>query len=208
MTALPGREPATDGDLWSRQEALQAEASEVLAGLDLTARLAPLGPVLLAGSYVSGLMCWRDLDVMVHVGPRFSKHDVLSLVRDFIGRPDVIGFDYRDERGARSPTGTKRDERYHVVILVVRDGQTWRIDVTLWLNDPHENVTAWHEALRDRTTDEQRAAVLRIKDVWHRSPLYPDLIGGYEIYTAVMDDGVRTPQQFATWLADHGHPVA
>src|SRR5262245_19740188 len=197
MTAVPGLEPATDEDLWSRKLTLQREAREVLAALDLTSTLARLGPVLVTGSYVSGLMCWRDLDVMVHVGPRFSPRDVLSLVRDFIDRPDVIGFDYRDERGDRSPTKTVRDERYHVGILLVRDGQTWRIDLTLWLNDPHENVTAWHEALRDRITDEQRAAVLRIKDVWHRSPNYPDVVGGYGIYTAVMDDGVRTPRQFA-----------
>ena len=47
------------------------------------------------------------------------------------------------------------------------------------------------EALRDSITDEQRAAVLRIKDVWFRLPSYPDQIGGFEIYTAVIDDGVQ-----------------
>jgi hypothetical protein len=29
-----------------------------------------------------------------------------------------------------------------VVIELARDGSTWRIDLTLWLNDPHANVTA------------------------------------------------------------------
>jgi hypothetical protein len=150
-------------------------------------------------------MCWPDLDVMVHVGGGFSPEEVLSLLRRIVDRPGVVGFDYRDERGVRSPTGTARDERYHVVILVSRNDQTWRIDLTLWLNDPHANVTAWHEALRETITAEQRSAVLRIKDVWHRLPDYPDRIGGLQIYTAVIDDGVRTVQQFATWLADHGY---
>jgi hypothetical protein len=37
---------------------------------------------------------------------------------------------------------------------------------------------------------------LRIKDDWHRRPAYPHHVGGLEIYTAVIDDGVRTPDQF------------
>jgi len=60
--------------------------------------------------------------------------------------------------------------------------------------------------LRETITADQRGAVLRIKDAWHRLPSYPDHIGGVQIYTAVLDDGVRTPEQFATWLIDHGHP--
>ena len=59
---------------------------------------------------------------------------------------------------------------------------------------------------RERITAEQRSAVLRIKDVWHRRPTYPDQAGGLDIYTAVIDDGVRTPRQFATWLAGRGLP--
>lgn len=48
--------------------------------------------------------------------------------------------------------------------------------------------------------------MLRIKDVWHRRPAYPDQVGGLDIYTAVMEDGIRTPRQFATWLTSHGLP--
>jgi hypothetical protein len=28
-------------------------------------------------------------------------------------------------------------------------------------------------------------------------------VGGTQIYAAVLDDGVRTPEQFAQWLATH-----
>ena len=34
--------------------------------------------------------------------------------------------------------------------------------------------------------------MLRIKDDWHRRPAYPHHVGGLEIYTAVIEDGVRT----------------
>jgi hypothetical protein len=206
MTSLPAERCAPDDDLWARQAALQTEAAAILADLDLAAIVADVGPMLLAGSYVSGLMCWPDLDVMVFVGTAFSPHDVLRLLERIVHRPDIVGFDYRDERGPRSPTGAARDERYHVVIALQLNDRTWRIDLTLWLNDPHANVTAWHESLRDTVTAEQRGAILRIKDVWHRLPSYPDRIGGLQIYHAVLDDGVRTPQQFAAWLAAHGYP--
>jgi len=201
---VPGS--ASDDELWTRQLALQAEAAAILAEPELTAILADVGPTLLAGSYVSGLMCWPDLDVMVFAGADFSPREVLGLLQRIVDRPGVVGFEYRDERGSRSPTGTVRDERYHVVIELARDSRTWRIDLTLWLNDPDANVTAWHESLRGRMTVEQRSAILRIKDVWCRLPAYPDRVGGPQIYQAVLDDGVRTPQAFATWLAAHGYP--
>jgi hypothetical protein len=107
-----------DEDLWARQAALQAEAAAILADMDLAAIVADVGPMLLTGSYVSGLMCWPDLDVMVFAGADFSPQDVLRLLRRIVGRPGVVGFDYRDERGPRSPTGTARDERYHLVIAL------------------------------------------------------------------------------------------
>jgi hypothetical protein len=192
-----------DADLLARQDALRAEAAVILAELDLARITAEIGPLLLAGSYVSGLMSWPEVDVMVHVGPRFSPQGVLRLLRRLVERPGVVGFDYRDERGARSPTGTTRDERYHVAIAVERSGRAWQVDLTLWLNDPHPNITEWHETLRDTITAEQRGAILRIKDEWLRRGSYPSQVGGVQIYTAVLDDGVRTPEEFAAWLPTH-----
>jgi hypothetical protein len=62
--------------------------------------------------------------------------------------------------------------------------------------------------LRDSITGEQRAAVLQIKDVWFRLSSYPDQVGGFDVYTAVMDDGVRTPEEVRRWLAGRGLPQA
>jgi hypothetical protein len=190
--------------LLRRQAALQAEAADVLATLDLGGLFRDIGPITVVGSYVSGLMCWRDLDVCVLAGEEFSPDDVLALLRRIVGLPGAVGFGYRDERGARSPTGQPRDDRYHVPVEVDIGGRIWRIDLSIWLRDLHENLVAWHERLRDTITPEQRLAVLRIKDVWHRLPTYPDEVSGLEIYTAVCEDGIRTPAQFARWLSANG----
>jgi hypothetical protein len=185
--------PASDEELLARQSALQQEARAVLADLDLAVLVADIGPLMVAGSFVSGLMCWRDLDVMVLAGTDFSPQDVLRLLQRIVGQTGATSLEYHDERGPRCVTGQVRDERYHVPFTVERASQSWRVDLTLWLHDPHVNVTRWHEELRERITAEQRSAVLRIKDVWYRRPTYPDQVGGLDIYTAVIDDGVRPP---------------
>jgi hypothetical protein len=199
--------PSPDAELVTRQAALQAEAEELLRDPELAERLAVVGPLLTAGSFVSGLMSWRDLDLMAQVGPGWAPGDTLDLMRSLIGVPGVIGLAYSDERGHRSPTGEARDERYHVVITIEREAP-WRLDLTLWLNDPHVNVVRWHEALRDSITPAARLAVLRIKDVWHRRPEYPDEVGGTEIYAAVLDHGVRTADGFGEWLAGRERDAA
>ncbi|MFI5912402.1 hypothetical protein [Dactylosporangium sp. NPDC051541] len=186
LTALG---PADD-ELLARQAALQADGAALLAEFDF----AVFGAVLLAGSYVSGLMVHPEVDVMVHAGPGFEPGRVLEWV---VARPGVLGVDYRDERGPRSPTGTLRDERYHVEVTVDFHGRAWRLDLTLWLHDPHANVTEWHERLRDRLTGAQRLAILRVKDWWHGRRGYQ----GQLVYSAVLDGGVRTVAEFADWLA-------
>jgi hypothetical protein len=198
--------PAADEELAARQSALQVEAAALLDELDQAGVFTDIGPLEVTGSYVSNLMCWRELDVGVLVGTDYGPRDVLRLISRVMELPGVVGFEYRDERADRSPTGLMKEERYHVPFQLARAAGIWCLDLSLWLHDPHENVTGWHEALRNSITGEQRAAVLRIKDVWFRLPSYPHPVGGAEIYTAVIDDGVRTPEQFRRWLAGRGLP--
>src|SRR5262245_30453417 len=108
------------------QAALQREARDLLAGMRELDALRSVGPLRETGSYVSGLMCWRDLDVGVLLGADFSPADALSLVTGVIGAVEMAGFSYRDERGGRSPTGERRDERFHLPLQVVWKAREWR----------------------------------------------------------------------------------
>jgi hypothetical protein len=177
-------------DLLARAAGLQASARTVLAGLGPLLEGLP-APVL-TGSAVSGLMVWPDLDVMVLGGPDFGAGQVHDLIGRALRLPGVTGFDYRDERDA----AVRRDRRHHIAIT---QGD-WRIDLTVWLHDDHRNLFEWHQALAARITPDERLAVLRIKDVWHRRPEYPDEVGGVDVYAAVLDHGVRTPEEFAAYL--------
>jgi hypothetical protein len=70
----------------------------VLAELDLAALVADIGPLLAAGSLVSGLMCWRELDAMVLAGEHFSPHDVLRLLQRMVGQTGATSLEYHDGR--------------------------------------------------------------------------------------------------------------
>jgi hypothetical protein len=52
------------------------------------------------------------------------------------------------------------------------------------------------ESLAPRLTDENRLAILTIKDAWHGHPDY----SSYAIYAAALDHGVRTPDEFGAYL--------
>jgi hypothetical protein len=71
------RTPAADEELAARQSALHAEAASLLDELDRSGVFADVGPVEVTGSYVSNLMCWRDLDVGLLVGPDYDPGSVL-----------------------------------------------------------------------------------------------------------------------------------
>ena len=174
-----------------RPEELQAEARSVLALLE------PLGPLSPTGSFVSGLMVRREVDVMLLGGPDFTPADVLALLGKAVEIPGVTAFAYADERADRSPTGAQRDERFHVTLTV---GE-WEVDLSVWLNDDHARVTEWHRELAGRLTEEERQAILAIKSVWHERAEYP---GSFDVYTAVLEHGVRTAVEFGVWLRAGG----
>jgi hypothetical protein len=71
----------------------------------------------------------------------------------------------------------------------------------LWLYDDHAHVTAFHGRCADRLTAEQRLTILRIKDVWHRRPEYPDEVSGFEIYTAVAGSWRPNAVGVREWLS-------
>jgi hypothetical protein len=123
---------SSDEYLLHRQTALQEEARDVLHELDLERRLGDIGSMLVTGSFISGLMMWRELDIMFLGGPELSPTDVLAAMGRLVVLRGIVRFDYADERSLRSPAGEPRDERYRVPTTYARPSGTWRLDLTFW----------------------------------------------------------------------------
>jgi hypothetical protein len=121
---------ASDQELLTRQAALQTEAAQVLAELDLGQLFADVGPVLVVGSYLSGLMCWRDLDVCLLAGVECSPSDLLELLKRVVELSGFVGFSYRDERGERCPTVCNGSPELTAVRQLITELDGWQDAVT------------------------------------------------------------------------------
>ena len=172
----------TDAELLQRARALQAEAVDLLVRLDLEAAFPGFGAAEPVGSVASGLMVWRDLDV-VFSAPHATAAAVFEGLARLAARPGLLAVDFRDERGERRPTERPADERYYLVCSCQGPSGRWKVDITVWLHAVDRPHRIEAERLRDAPLD-QRLAILRLKDLWHRSPQYPDQVGGVDVYTA------------------------
>jgi hypothetical protein len=152
-------------------------------------------------------MVWRDIDFAVRCRD-LTPGRAWDALRPLLAQPRLMRLNYWNEAGERSPTGRADDQRdYFVVYVASAAGDEWKIDLSLWLSDAPRPHLAQLDDLRRRLTDETRLAILWIKDVWHRLPSYPEEVSGVDVYDAVLEHGVRTPDEFAVYLRQRGRPT-
>ena len=185
----PPSTPSSDEELLARQDALQAEARDFLAAHRVEQRLAAAGRVLLVGSYVTGLMVWRDLDVCVDARD-LEREAAWRLVEPFVLGADRVRYEHL----------TEPDDRRHFFVLRL-DG--WKLDLSLFTAGIPPEVEAFQDELVHSLDEEKRLAILRLKELWHRRPEYPELVGGFEICDAVLR-GLRTPAELEAFFREAG----
>jgi len=201
-------EAAYAARLLEHQDALQTEANRLVDRLDLPTMLGRAGRFERLGSSVSGLMAWQDIDLGASCG-RLSPERAWETMVPLAAHPRTTRLDYRNETGRLAPPELRGYGRYYFVAHHETDaGDEWKIDVSLWSPEAPPDPLAHAEDLRRRLTPETRLAILWIKDVWHRLPSYPDRVSGMDVYDAVLEHGVRTPEQFGRYLRRRGLPAS
>jgi hypothetical protein len=181
----------TDQELLERQAALQAEARDFVAEHGIQRRLERLGRVIPVGSAVTGLMVWRDLDYMVDA-PGAAAGDVWDGLRPLLHACQQVV--YADETGELAGEAAPFERHYFVFRL-----GGWKLDISVWTNGSPEEVERHQEKLRELDAS-TRLAILRIKDARHERPDYPEVVGGFEVYEAVLEHGVRTAEEFEVYV--------
>ncbi|RJL33952.1 hypothetical protein [Bailinhaonella thermotolerans] len=188
-------------ELLRRQEELRAEAEAVFEGLGLAERLAPFGEVVRVGSAALGLMVWRDLDLTV-VCPELDVAAVARAGAAIAAHPWTRRVDFRNDTGEWNTDPAYPDGIYLGVGCRGPAGEEWRLDIW-FVDEPERQPDLAHvRELPPRLTPEARAAILLIKDEWARRPEYGQAVRSVDVYTAVLDHGVRTPAGFERWLRD------
>ena len=201
VTDATDRSTDQPAELLARQRALQAEAEQVRAQLDLDRLLGSVGEPVVVGSAALGLMTWRDLDLTV-VCPSLDKRQVLGAATELAGHQDVKALQYRNDTGRwNQEPETYPDGLYLGLCYHPPELPEWKLD--LWFVDvPARQPDLGHlRTLPGRLTDVARLAILQIKTLWSARPQYGTSVRSWDIYTAVLDHGVRSTDEFNRWLA-------
>jgi hypothetical protein len=211
---MPESTPTTNGDprvnsayareLLERQDTLQAEGWRTLDALKLAEALAPIGPMEVIGSLATGLMVWRDIDLHL-LAPGLSPMVAHNAMARYFGHPQIGAIRYHYDYAAQDPANDPNDDRYYYALLYQgEDGHEWKIDISIWIADPPHVERLLPPYLIARLNDETRLAILWIKDQWFARPEYRVTVSSVDIYDAVLDHGVRAPNDFAAYLRARG----
>jgi hypothetical protein len=187
-------------ELLQRQDALQAEADAVCADLGLDELLASVGQPVRVGSSALGLMVGRDVDITVTctalspatmeavagIGARLAVHERVRQVR------------FRDDTGHWNTDPAYPDGLYLGADYRAPRGHDWNLDIW-FVDEPGRQPDLAHlTTLAPRLTPETRIAILAIKQAWADRGAK---VRGFDVYRSVLDDQVRTPEQFDQWRA-------
>jgi hypothetical protein len=162
--------------------------------LDVEATLGGLGRAVAVGSFVTGLMVWRDLDFVAEA-PELTTSGAFEVMHPLLAR----------SRATRYENDAELRRHYFVLRIPWRDRE-WKLDVSIFLAGIPPDIEALQNELRDRLTDEMRLTILTLKDAWHEVAAYPDVVGAFEIYDAVLNNGVRSLDQLDAYLLERGLP--
>jgi hypothetical protein len=192
-------------ELLQRQDALQAEADAVCADLGLGELLASVGQPVRVGSSALGLMVAQDVDITVTcpalspatmeavagIGARLAVHQRVRQAR------------FRDDTGHWNTDPAYPDGLYLGADYRAPQGHDWNLDIW-FVDEPDRQPDLAHlTTLAPRLTPETRIAILRIKQAWADRGAK---VRGFDVYRSVLDDQVRTPEQFDQWRARQARP--
>ncbi|WP_163854785.1 hypothetical protein [Paenibacillus elgii] len=188
-----------DNELLTRQHELQMEAKAVAKELKIDELLSSAGQPVRVGSAALGLMVWRDLDITV-VCSKLNIDVVTRIASEIMVRQGVREVRFLNDSGVWNTDPGYPDGLYLGLKYKALSGMEWKLDIW-FVDEPDKQPDLRHiETMPDRLTPELRESILTIKNSWATRDEYGKEVKSYDIYTAVLDDNVRTPLQFQEWL--------
>jgi hypothetical protein len=189
-------------ELLRQQAALQAEATAVEVDLQIHELLGSVGQVVRVGSAALGLMVWRDLDLTV-VCTKLAIEPVAALVARLAAHPRVQRVAFRNDTGHWNTDPRYPDGLYLGVGYRSPLGHDWKLDIW-FVDEPDRQPDLAHiRWMPAQLSLEARETILLVKHAWVSRPEYGKSVTSFDIYTAVLQDGVRTREAFEAWAADH-----
>src|SRR3989344_771731 len=191
-------------DLLKQEEDLQKEARELLRETGIQEFLSKFGEIEIGGSLDSGLMVWRDIDMGV-ISPEINEEKYWQMVKFLFGLNNYYHSlyiqDFRESVNPASPKGL------YIGLKIKFRNNMWKVDV--WYlgprKNPNENFNIW---LKENLNNENRKTILEIKNLVYEDPKYRKEFYSIDIYKAVIEEGVKTLDEFRKYLEKQGKSLS
>lgn len=184
-------------DLILVNEQIRQEADDILDKRGLRKILDEYGFVHLTGSYLLGLMTWRDLDI-------YLENDDLSETRFFdLGERinsllNPVKMSFRNERIAKTK-GLPPGLYWGIYLGDERQG-AWKIDVWALPKEECKTRGKFCDDLANKISNDARLKILSIKSQCWADPQYRKLYTSNDIYTSVLEKDVSNFEDFKIYL--------
>lgn len=188
-----------ESKLLLQQKALQDEASEVADELRLYELLSQAGKPVRVGSSALGLMVWRDLDMTV-ICSRLNQQLIAQIASELMLHAGVRELKFINDTGVYNTDPAYPDGLYIGLKYKSQQGKEWKMDIW-FVDEPERQPDLKHiVTMPEQLTQERREAILQIKSDWASRDEYGKTVRSFDIYTAVLEENIRTPEQFQAWL--------
>jgi hypothetical protein len=177
---------------------LIAEADRILNEFGLLKILKKYGTPFVTGSYLLGLMTWRDLDIHLEMNIPDEKKffhmggEVASALKPW-------RMSYRNEFLARTlnlPLGFY----FGVHTFILGGTEEWKIDIWAMDTEQMEEGKKDLAELQAGINAKSRRAILEIKNRFCKHPEYRAGLHSLDIYEAVMKHDIKTPEEFIKYM--------
>ena len=187
-------------DLLDDAERLGKRALEIVAETRIRELWEKVGRTFLVGSARFGLMRAPNIDFEIYVEKPDAK-DGFAVMREIAALPNVTGIEYRNFLDTPDPG------LYWRVDYRDGDGVLWDFDN--WLvpySHPHAGMAdAFASAMERALTPDARRVILDLKTAL-AGPAPGDKPRGIDVYRAVLEGGVRSPEEFRRWAERNPPP--
>lgn len=176
------------------------QALRMADDLKLVERWSSVGTVVQVGAVAYDLVVSRDLDYEVFTSGEPTISDGFEVLAQLAEHPRVTK--------ARFSNALSTPDRglYWQVRCLDDEGQEWKVDLWTLADDHPGPCAAWLVApMRQALTDELRLAILVLKEA--RATGRTRDVASIDLYRAVLDGGVRTPEELNSWLGPSYSPA-
>ena len=187
----------TEQNLIENSRSLCNTANKVLANTNVMAIFSKLGKVEIIGSLRFKLMYRMDIDLFV-VSNKIEKYKAHEVTKKFLDKDifqTVALADYQTVPAHDMPLG------FYWELIIPYEGKNWKFDV--WYLKPDEPyIHLVHDSIKKfelllAANPEKAGIILNIKEAYFDGVKYKNGVKSFDIYTAVLEDGITSVEEFA-----------